>query len=33
MKYRKQSAMALSIGDYILVIGGYKGNGVKSNDI
>lgn len=25
--------MALPIGDYILVIGGYKGNGAKSNEI
>lgn len=25
--------MALSIGDFIIVIGGYKGNGVKSNEI
>jgi hypothetical protein len=31
MKNRKQSATAISVGEYILVIGGYKGNGVKAN--
>lgn len=33
MKSRRQSATAISVGEYILVIGGYKGNGVKTNEI
>jgi hypothetical protein len=33
MKSKRQSATAVAFGEYILVIGGYKGNGVKSNEV
>ncbi len=33
MKYRRQSATVIPISDYILVIGGYKGNGIRANQL
>ncbi len=31
LKYRRQSATAVPVSDFILVIGGYKGNGARAN--
>jgi hypothetical protein len=31
LKSRRQSATAIAFGEHILVIGGYKGSGAKSN--
>lgn len=33
MKSKRQSATAIAYGEIILVIGGYKGSGFKSNDV
>jgi hypothetical protein len=33
MKLKRHSSMAMVIGNYIAVVGGYKGNGVLSSDI
>jgi hypothetical protein len=33
MKNKRQSGTAVAFSEYILMIGGYKGNGVKSNEI
>jgi hypothetical protein len=31
MKHKRQSATVVSVGEYVVVIGGYKGNEVRSN--
>lgn len=33
MRIKRHSSFAVVIGNYIAVVGGYKGNGVLSNDI
>jgi hypothetical protein len=33
LKHRRQSAIAVPISDYVLVIGGYKDNGTRSNEM
>ena len=33
MRHRRQSATVVPISDYILVIGGYKGNGMRANEL
>lgn len=33
MKNKRQSATAIAYGEIILVIGGYKGSGAKSNEV
>jgi hypothetical protein len=33
MKSKRQSATAIAFGECILVIGGYKGSGAKSNEV
>jgi len=31
LKYKRHSAMLLVVGNFLLAIGGYKGNGIRSN--
>ena len=31
LKYKRHSALLLTVGNFLITIGGYKGNGVRSN--
>ena len=33
LKHKRHSAMLVTVGNFLMIIGGYKGNGTRSNDI
>ena len=33
LKHKRHSCLAATVGDHLMVMGGYKGQGMRSNDI